>query len=351
MDVQFPRKCRALLLASLIGLSFSAFGAEVTGAGSTFVYPVLSRWADSYKKETGASINYQSIGSGGGIKMISNKTVDFGATDKPLKPEDLEKAGLVQFPIISGAVVPVVNLEGVTPGQLKLTGSVLADIYLGKITKWNDPAITTLNKDIKIPNKMISVVHRSDGSGTTFIWTNYLSKISPEWKTKVGEDSAVQWPTGVGAKGNEGIASNVQQIAGSIGYVEYAYAHQNKMTYAQLKNSAGQFVSPNEESSAAAVAGADWSKAKDYYLILTDAPGKKSWPVAGTTFILMQKNHEKPEQAVAALKFFSWAYKNGTASAKELHYVPIPPTVAKLIEKTWKENIKTQNGSPIAVGL
>ena len=264
---------KSFLVFVMLGLfSVSPAGAtEVTGAGSTFVYPLISKWADAYKKETGDSINYQSIGSGGGIKQIQGKTVDFGATDMPLKSEDLVKDDLVQFPVINGGVVPVINLAGVTVGQLKLTGNILANIFLGTIKKWNDPAITDLNKGLKLPDQAISVVHRSDGSGTSFIWSNYLSKVSTDWKTKVGEGTAVNWPVGVGGKGNEGVATYVKQIDGSIGYVEYAYALQNKMATVQIKNKAGQFVEPKAETFKAAAAGAEWEKVKDFYLILTDA--------------------------------------------------------------------------------
>lgn len=340
-----------LTLAFVLTSAVSYAATEVTGAGSTFVYPVLSQWADAYQKKTGVSVNYQSIGSGGGIKMIENKTVDFGATDKPLAPDELEKNGLVQFPVVNGAVVPVVHLKDIKADQLKLTGEILADIYLGKITKWNDKAIVAVNKGVQLPEQMISVVHRSDGSGTTFIWTNYLSKVSATWKQQVGENTAVEWPAGLGAKGNEGVASNVQQIEGSIGYVEYAYAMQNKMTTTQVQNSAKKFVAPNIKSFKAAAVGAKWANAKDYYLIMTDAPGKNSWPIAGSTFILMHKVQVKTEQAKETLKFFHWAFENGEAKAEEMNYVPIPKTVAKLIFKTWKENVKSANGAPVATGL
>jgi len=352
MDMEVFDMRFMLVLTLLVSSSISyAAATEVTGAGSTFVNPVLSQWADAYKKKTGVSVNYQSIGSGAGIKMIESKTVDFGASDKPLTPEELEQKGLVQFPVVNGAVVPVIHLKDIKDAQLKLSGEILADIYLGKITKWNDKAITAINAGLTLPDQMISVIHRSDGSGTTFIWTNYLSKISPIWKEKVGENTAVEWPTGVGAKGNEGVASNVQQIEGSIGYVEYAYALQNKMITTQVQNSAKKFVAPDAKSFAAAAAGADWKKAKGYYLILTNAPGKESWPIAGSTFILMHKVQDKTEQAQAALKFFQWSFENGEAKASEMHYVPIPKTVAKLIFTTWKENIKSTNGAPVATGL
>ncbi len=328
-----------------------AHATDITGAGSTFVYPIISKWADAYKKETGNSVNYQSIGSGGGIKQIQNKTVDFGATDMPLKSEDLLKDNLVQFPIINGAVVLVVNLPGIAEGQLKLTGDLAAKIFSGVIKKWNDPLIAAINAKIKLPEKEITVVHRSDGSGTSFIFTNYLSKVSDEWKTKVGEGSAVNWPAGVGGKGNEGVASYVKQIEGSIGYVEYAYALQNKMNYTQIKNKAGEFVSPNVASFKAAAAGGDWAKATDFYLILTNADGKKSWPIAGSTFILMHKTAEKEEQSKEAIKFFKWAYLKGENMANELNYVPLPSAVTKLVEKTWTAQIKTAKGTPITQGL
>ena len=331
---------KALLVsASLTAFSFAS-AAEVTGAGSTFVYPVLSKWAAAYKTETGVSVNYQSIGSGGGIKQIESKTVDFGATDMPLKPEELAKKDLVQFPVINGATVVIINVPGIKPGELKLTGPIVADIFLGKIKKWNDKAIATLNPEAKLPDMDVKVVHRSDGSGTTFIFSNYLSKVSSEWKTKIGEGSAVNWPAGLGGKGNEGMANYVKQFEGTIGYVEYAYALQIALTYTQLQNQAGKFITPNDEAFAAAAAGVDWSKAPGYYLIMTDASGPKSWPIAGSTFILMQKNQTKPEQGKEALKFFRWAFKNGMASSKDLHYVPLPAATTKAIEAGWATEFK-----------
>ncbi|MGZ3693269.1 MAG: phosphate ABC transporter substrate-binding protein PstS [Bdellovibrionota bacterium] len=333
------RLSTALVTLSLL-LAPSAFAIDVTGAGSTFVYPVLAKWADAYKKKTGNSVNYQSIGSGGGIKQIQAKTVDFGATDMPLKAEDLAKDQLVQFPIVNGAVVPVINVPGIAAGKLKLSGTVLADIFLGKIKTWNDPAIAKLNAGVKLPEAAISVVHRSDGSGTSFIWTNYLSKVSADWKSKVGEGTAVSWPVGVGGKGNEGVASYVKQIEGSIGYVEYAYALQNNMAHVNMQNKAGKFVEPTGKAFEAAAAGADWAKADHYYLILTDAPGATSWPIAGSTFALMRKDPNNAEQSKEALKFFAWVYANGQDMAKELHYVPVPAKVSKLVEKTWKEELK-----------
>ena len=325
----------------------TAAAADITGAGATFPYPIYAKWADAYKKQTGTGLNYQSIGSGGGIKQISAKTVDFGASDMPLKPEDLDKAGLMQFPTVIGGDIPVVNLQGIAPGQMKFTGEVLADIYLGKIKQWNDPAIAKLNPGLNLPASAISVVHRSDGSGTTFIWTNYLSKVSADWKAKVGEGTSVNWPTGVGGKGNEGVASYVQRIAGSIGYVEYAYVKQNKMAYALVQNRQGEFVTPNAQAFQAAAAGADWSKAPGMYLILTDAPGQNAWPIAGATFILMHKAQDKPENAKEVLKFFSWAYANGDAMAESLDYVPMPDKVVKLIQASWKSEIKDASGKPV----
>jgi len=324
----------SILILSLL-VSIPSFAVDITGAGSTFIYPIIAKWADSYKKETGTGINYQSIGSGGGIKQIEASTVNFGATDMPLKPEELTKAGLVQFPAVNGGIVPVVNLVGVKENDLKLSGPVLAEVFLGKITKWNDAQITALNPGVKLPDTEITVIHRADGSGTTFVWTNYLSKVDAEWKMKIGEGTAVNWPVGVGGKGNEGVASYVKQTQGSIGYVEYAYALQNKMSYAQMKNHAGEVVKAGEESFQAASASAEWAKAQNFFLVLTDAPGKKSWPIAGTTFILMHQTQTNPEQGKEALKFFTWAFHHGESLAKELQYVPLPPTLIKLVEKAW----------------
>ncbi|HEY5896540.1 MAG TPA: phosphate ABC transporter substrate-binding protein PstS [Burkholderiales bacterium] len=332
----------AALAATLVTPAF----ADITGAGATFPYPIYAKWADAYKKETGVGMNYQSIGSGGGIKQISAKTVDFGASDMPLKPEELDKAGLVQFPTVIGGDVPCVNIKGIGPGQLKLTGEALADIYLGKVKAWNDPAIAALNPGVPLPKTAITVVHRSDGSGTTFIWTNYLSKVSADWKAKVGEGTAVSWPTGVGGKGNEGVASYVQRIDGAIGYVEYAYAKQNRMAHVLVKNRGGEFIQPNAQSFQAAAAGADWKAAPAMYLILTDAPGKGAWPIAGATFILMHKVQDKPESARQVLKFFQWAYEKGDALAQALDYVPMPDSVVKMIEANWKA-LKDTSGKPI----
>ena len=334
--------------AVALGVSTSALAIDITGAGATFPYPIYAKWAEAYKAKSGVGMNYQSIGSGGGIKQIQNKTVDFGASDIPLKPEELEKDGLLQFPTVIGGDVPVVNLEGVKPGELKLTGPLLADIYLGKITKWNDSAVAKINQGVKLPDSEITVVHRSDGSGTTFIWVNYLSKVSAEWKQKVGEGTSVAWPTGVGGKGNEGVASYVQRVKGSIGYVEYAYALQNKMTYAQVQNREGNFVSPSSETFKAAAAGADWNKAPGYYLMLTDQPGKNAWPISGATFILMYKTQPKPETAKEVLKFFDWAYSaDGDKLADALDYVPLPENVTAQIRGTWKSQIKDTSGKPL----
>ena len=338
---------RTLIAAGLtLGVVAAASAADITGAGATFPYPIYAKWADAYKKTSGNSLNYQSIGSGGGIKQIQAKTVDFGASDMPLKPEELEKDGLMQFPTVMGGDVPVYNLPG-TMGEIKFTGEVLADIYLGKIKHWNDPAIAALNKGIKLPNSQITVVHRSDGSGTTFIWVNYLSKVSPEWKTKVGEGTSVAWPTGIGGKGNEGVASYVKQIKGSIGYVEYAYALQNKMSHGLVKNKDGNFVKPDSDSFKAAAAGAEWDKAPGMYLILTDQAGKNSWPISGATFILMHKTQDKPANAKEVLKFFDWAYANGDKLAEELDYVPMPNKVVSQIQHAWKTQIKDTAGHAI----
>ena len=338
----------AAVAVATVAIATSAFGADITGAGATFPFPIYAKWADAYKKATGTGMNYQSIGSGGGIKQITARTVDFGASDMPLKPEELEKEGLTQFPTVIGGDVPVVNLPGVKSGELRLTGHALADIYLGKITKWDDPAIAALNKGVKLPAQDITVVHRSDGSGTTFIWVNYLSKVSPEWKTKVGEGTSVNWPAGVGGKGNEGVASYVQRISGAIGYVEYAYALQNKMTAAAVQNRDGEYVQANADAFKAAAANADWSKAPGFYLILTDQAGKNAWPISGATFILMHKSQAKPEIAKEVLKFFDWAYgSEGDKLASSLDYVPLPDNVVKQIQTSWRANIKDGGGKPV----
>ena len=325
----------------------NAYATDITGAGATFPYPLYAKWADAYKTQTGIGLNYQSIGSGGGIKQITAKTVDFGASDMPMKPEDLEKNGLMQFPTVVGGVVPVINVNSIEAGKLKLDGATLASIYLGKITKWNDPAIAALNKDIKLPDDNITVVHRSDGSGTSFIFTNYLSKVSPEWKASVGEGTAVSWKAGTGGKGNEGVASYVQRIKGAIGYVEYAFALQNKMNHVQMKNHDGNFVQPDTESFKAAAAGAQWDKAPGFYELLTDEAGKNSWPISGATFILIYKTQEKPETGKEVLKFFDWAYEKGDKLAIDLDYVPLPEDVVKLIRTAWKAQIKDATGKAI----
>ena len=319
---------------------------EATGAGASFPAPLYAKWAADYHKATGVKINYQSVGSGAGLRQIEAKTVDFGASDAPLKDEDLAKKGLVQFPTVIGGVVPVVNIPGINPGQLKLSGKVLGDIYLGKVTQWNDPAIVALNPGVKLPEAAIAPVRRADGSGTSFIFTNYLSKVNPEWKEKVGEGTAVNWPIGAGGKGNEGVAAFVGRLANSIGYVEYAYVKQNKLNYVQLQNAEGAFVSPDDDAFKAAAAGADWSKS--FYQILTNQPGKASWPITGATFILMHKSQDKPQQASATLKFFDWAYQTGDKTAADLDYVPMPDSVKSVIVKSWGE-IKDGAGKPIAL--
>ena len=315
--------------------------ADISGAGATFPYPIYAKWADAYKKETGNGLNYQSIGSGGGIKQITAKTVTFGASDKPLMPEDVAKNGFVQFPVINGAVVPILNLPGIKPGEVTLDGPTIAQIFLGNITKWNDAAIAKLNPGVKLPDTAIAVVHRSDGSGTTFIWTDYLSKVSPDWKSKVGSDTAVEWPVGVGAKGNEGVSGNVGQAKNTIGYVEYAYAKQNKLTYTSMVNMAGKTVEPTGDAFQAAVANADWANAPGYYLILTNQPGDKSWPIVATTFVLMHKEGSDKAAAQEAVKFFKFAFAKGGKMAEDLDYIPMPDSVVKLIEKTWTSEIKS----------
>ena len=333
------------LLAGLL-VAGAAQAADITGAGATFPYPIYAKWADAYKKATGTGLNYQSIGSGGGIKQITAKTVDFGASDMPLQPEQLEKDGLLQFPTVMGGIVPVFNVKGVAAGQITLTPKQLADIYLGKIAKWNDAALKANNPGVALPDQAISVVHRSDGSGTTFIFTNYLSKVSADWKSAVGEGTSVKWPTGVGGKGNEGVAAYVGRIDGAIGYVESAYAKQNKLAFAKMVNSAGQVVAPTPEAVKAAAASADWSKAPGMYMILTDAPGKDAWPIAGATFILMHKVQAKPENAREVLKFFDWSYANGDGMASDLDYIPLPDSLVKMIQANWNA-IRDANGKPV----
>jgi phosphate transport system substrate-binding protein len=324
----------------------SALAVDITGAGATFPYPIYAKWADAYKKQTGNGMNYQSIGSGGGIKQITAKTVDFGASDMPMKVEDLQKHGLVQFPAVMGGVVPVYRLAGVNAGELKFTGKLLADIYLGKVTRWNDAAIAQLNPGAKLPADTITVVHRSDGSGTTFLWTNYLSKVSPDFKAAVGEGTSVKWPAGVGGKGNEGVASYVQKINGAIGYVEYAYAKQNKLAHGRMQNRAGKYVSPGDDSFKAAAANADWASAPGMGVVLTDQAGDAAWPVAGASFILMHAKQEKVENGREVLRFFDWAFRNGAKMADELDYVPMPEPVVKQIQATWR-TVTDSGGKPL----
>ena len=346
MTFSFLRTSFAAAAISLFA-GQAAGAADISGAGATFPFPIYAKWADAYKKETGNGLNYQSIGSGGGIKQIKAKTVTFGATDMPLEAADLATSGLVQFPTVIGGDVPVVNLDGIKPGELVLDGAALAKIFLGEITSWDDPAIKKLNPKAKLPSQAIVVVHRSDGSGTTFIWTNYLTKVSDDWKSKVGASTAVEWPVGLGAKGNEGVANNVTQTKGAIGYLEYAYVKQNKMTYVDVINKAGKPVAPNAESFQAAAANADWANAPGFYQILTDEPGAKSWPISGATFILIHKVPDDPAAAAEALKFFSWAYEKGGELAEELDYVPLPQAVVTLIKKSWAAEIKGADGKPL----
>ena len=333
--------------AALSAAAISVHAANITGAGASFPYPIYAKWAAEYKTATGNAVNYQSIGSGGGQQQIKAKTVDFGASDDPLKGKDLEESGLVQFPAVIGGTVPVINIDGVAAGQLKLSGEVLADIFLGKIKKWDDPAIKAMNDGVNLPSADIIVVHRSDGSGTTFGWTNYLSKVSADWKEKVGEGKAVKWPTGQGGKGNEGVAAYVGQLKNSIGYVEYAYAKQNNLAWTQLQNAAGKFAQPSQEAFAAAAANADWSSAPGMGVMLTNEPGDASWPVTAATFILMHKVQDKPEQGAEVLKFFDWAFKSGAKSAAELDYVPLPEEVTSKIRAVWTEQIKSADGKAV----
>jgi phosphate transport system substrate-binding protein len=325
----------------------SAAAAEISGAGATFPYPIYGKWADAYKKETGTGMNYQSIGSGGGIKQIQAKTVTFGATDAPLSGADLDKDGLVQFPMVMGGIVPVVNLEGIAAGSLTIDGPTLAKMFLGEIKTWNDAAIQKLNPGVKLPSQAIAVVHRSDGSGTTFNFTDYLSKVSPDWKSKVGSNTAVEWPVGIGAKGNEGVANNVAQTKGSVGYVEYAFAKQNKLTFSKMINKDGKTVAPTIEAFQAAAANADWNSVPGYGVILSDQPGAASWPMTAATFILIHKQPKDPAAAGEALKFFAWAYAKGGKMAEELDYVPMPAKVVGEIQKMWATQIKDASGKPL----
>ncbi|MES2014994.1 MAG: phosphate ABC transporter substrate-binding protein PstS [Pseudomonadota bacterium] len=333
--------------ASAVLASSATYAADMTGAGATFPYPVYAKWAENYKKATGNGLNYQSVGSGAGIKQIKAKTVDFGASDKPLKAEELNEAGLMQFPAIMGGVVAVVNIDGVAPGAMKLTGSVIADIYMGKIKVWNAPEIAALNPGMKLPADEITVVHRADGSGTTFLFTDYLSKVSPEFKTTIGADAAVKWAVGVGGKGNEGVAANVQRIKGAIGYVEWAFAKKNKIAHTQLKNKDGVYVQPDDDNFKAAAANADWAKTPGFSVVLTDQPGKASWPITGVSYILMYKVQADAAKGKEVLKFFDYAFKNGDAAATELDYVPLPDSVTKLVADAWKANLKDAAGKSI----
>jgi phosphate transport system substrate-binding protein len=333
--------------SSAILTTAASMAADMTGAGATFPYPIYAKWAEMYKKTTGNGLNYQSVGSGAGIKQIKAKTVDFGASDMPLKAEELAAEGLVQFPAIMGGVVLVVNLDGVAPGQLKLTGPVIADIYLGKITKWNAPEIAALNPGVKLAAEDITVVHRADGSGTSFLFTDFLSKTNADFKAKVGSGTAVKWVVGVGGKGNEGVAANVQRIKGAIGYVEWAYAKKNKMSHTQLKNKDGVFLQPDDDNFKAAAAGAEWAKTPGFGVVLTDQAGKSAWPITGASYILMHKTQADGAKGKEVLKFFDWAYKNGGAAATELDYVPMPASVTKLVQDAWKANLKDASGKAI----
>jgi phosphate transport system substrate-binding protein len=340
---------RVAVAGAAVCVAFAASAADLSGAGATFPYPIYAKWADAYKKLTNVGLNYQSIGSGGGIKQIKAKTVTFGASDMPLKPEDLAAAGLVQFPMIIGGVVPVVNVKGIAPGQLQLDGATIAAIYLGDIAKWDDPQIKKLNPKLALPSTAIAPVYRSDGSGTNFLFSDYLSKESPKFKSTIGANSSVQWPTGIGAKGNEGVANMTTQTDGAIGYVEYAYAKQNKMAFTQLTNKAGKTVAPGADSFQAAAANADWTHAEGYYLILTDQEGAKSWPITGASFILVYKDPPDPVAVGEALKFFAWAYKDGGAMAAELDYVPLPAPLIAQVKSTWASTIKV-DGHPVYAG-
>jgi phosphate transport system substrate-binding protein len=345
-------RMKQLLTSFVVGASAamafsSALAADMTGAGATFPYPIYAKWAEAYKASTGNGLNYQSVGSGAGIKQIKAKTVDFGASDMPLKAEELDADGLMQFPAIMGGVVTVVNLDGIAPGQLKLTGPVVADIYLGKITEWNNAAIAALNPGVKLPATEITVVHRADGSGTSFLFTDYLSKVNPEFKTKIGAGTAVKWVTGVGGKGNDGVAANVQRIKGAIGYVEWAYAKKNKIAHTQLKNKDGNWMQPDDDNFKAAAAHAEWSKTPGFGVVLTDQAGKNSWPITGVSYILMHKQQADAAKGKEVIKFFDWAFKNGDAAAVELDYVPLPESVVKLVQGSWKSNLKDASGKAL----
>jgi phosphate transport system substrate-binding protein len=347
MNIKLKQIVMGIAAASAMAFATASHAADITGAGATFPYPVYAKWAEAYKKETGVGMNYQSIGSGGGIKQIKAGTVDFGATDAPLNANELGLAGLAQFPTVIGGVVPVINVAGISAGQLKLSSDVLADIFLGKITQWNDPKIAALNKGVNLPAKPITVVHRADGSGTTHIFTSYLAKVNTEWMRTVGADKAVQWPVGTGGKGNEGVAANVKNMENSIGYVEYAYALQNKIAYAQLKNKDGQFVEPNDTSFKAAAGNAKWKAEEGFAEILVNQPGKDSWPITGATFILVYKNATKNDNRLEVLKFFNWAYAHGDKMAADLDYVPLPDNVTTMISNAWKAQVKDSKGQAL----
>jgi phosphate transport system substrate-binding protein len=345
-----PFRIALLGVAAAAALGLAAQAAEISGAGATFPYPIYAKWAEAYAAKTGIKMNYQSIGSGGGIKQITSNTVDFGASDMPLKPDVLAKDGLMQFPTVMGGVVPVVNLKGIGPGQVKLDGKTLAQIYLGKIAKWNDPAIVALNPGLSLPDKAIAPIHRSDGSGTNFIFTHYLSSVDPEFASTIGENTSVEFPSGIGGKGNEGVAAISARTDGAIGYVEYAYALQNKLPYVLLRNNDGAFVAPDSKAFQAAAANADWSKAPGFYLLLTGQPGQASWPITGATFILLHHQQTKPETGRQVIDFFDWAYHNGGQLAESLDYVPMPATVVKLVEDTWRQEVKGPDGKPVWTG-
>jgi phosphate transport system substrate-binding protein len=332
--------------AAVIGLTGAVQAADITGAGATFPFPIYAKWAEAYKKDTGIGLNYQSIGSGGGIRQIKAKTVDFGASDMPLKGEDLEKDGLLQFPAVIGALVPAINIPGVETRKVKFTGQMLADIYMGGIKKWNDPKIVALNPDVKLPDTNITVVYRSDGSGTTFVWTDYLSRVSADWKTKIGANTSVQWPVGIGGKGNEGVSASVKQVANSIGYVEYAYAKQNNLAYGLVQNKDGNFPLPDDTTFQAAAANANWSEAPGFGIIINNQPGAQAYPITSATFILMHKKPEKPEQSREVFKFFEWAFKNGDKLASDLEYVPLPANVKDMVRASWK-GVTDPSGKPI----
>jgi len=344
--MKFTQVRTAFVLASTMAVFSYAQAQDVTGAGASFPAPIYAKWADAYNKASGARINYQSVGSGAGIRQIKAKTVDFGASDAPLKDDELAKDGMIQFPTVIGGVVPVVNIKGIAPGQVRMTGAVLGDIYLGKIAKWNDPALTALNPGVPLPDAAIAVVRRADGSGTSFLFTNYLSKVNADWKAKVGEGTAVNWPTGAGGKGNEGVSSYVQRLPNSIGYVEYAYAKQNKMAHVLLRNQSGAYVAPSDAAFKAAAAGAEWSKS--FYQVLTEQAGKDSWPITGATFILVHKQQDKPAVAANTLKFFDWAFTAGDKTADDLDYVPLPASVKDLVRKQWADNLKDASGKAIS---